>query len=202
MTPLLIGYNAVHFLVYNFLQQIKRKKAQKRKLKGVRILKPVEVNAAHFEELLTFLLEKGAKINSINPLTGTTPLHTAVRGCAAHMTYLVDGKKDEDAVAESLKVLRILLRHGALPSLSVADRKRGRTPIHTACQKGTFRVVNLLLSAVPEETERQGDDDTAAASTLTRKRVVNTHDHNGWAPLHISVQKNDTATMTCLLTVQ
>ena len=215
-TPLTIGYNAVHFLVYNFLQQIKRKKALKRKAHAAKAvgssqkaIKPIDVNATCFEELLVYLLQKGATINSVNPFTGTTALHTAVRGRASHLTYLYEGKRDEDAVEDSLKLIRILLKHGATPALAVADKKRGRTPIHTACQKGTFGLVKLLISAIPEDAEDEDVDilneveylENERQQQLARKRLINAADNNGWTPLHIAVQKNDVATTTFLLQV-
>ena len=207
----------MHFLVYNFLQQIKRKKALKRKARAAKAnvtiaqkaIKPIDVNPACFEELFVYLLQKGATINSVNPFTGTTALHTAVRGSAAHLTYLYEGKRDEDAVEDSLKLIRILLKHGATPALAVADKKRGRTPIHTACQKGTFGLVKLLISAIPEDAEDEDVDilneveylENERQQQLARKRLINAADNNGWTPLHIAVQKNDVATTTFLLQV-
>ncbi len=127
------------------------------------------LNAAAFHghwQLCEFLIESGASARYADPVTGETPLHSALT--------------NEDRTRYDL-VVQVLLRAGAdanartTPGVATGSfmrdsRTRAETPLHRAAAFGTAATVQLLLDAgaKPEQVDCIGDTPLAWASWYRR----------------------------------
>jgi ankyrin repeat protein len=132
----------------------------------------LDLNGAAFHghwRLCQFLLENGAKAGHSDPVTGETPLHSAL--C-----------KDR---AATLPVVRLLLAHGADPNAATKpgmatdafmrdSRTKGETPLHRAAAFGSEEVLQLLLDAGAkvDAKDMNGDTPLAWASWHLRPAAV------------------------------
>jgi ankyrin repeat protein len=104
------------------------------------------LNGASFHghwRLCKFLLEQGANANYPDPITGETPLHSAL--C-----------KTDRMVYD--RVLMVLLSHGANPNVATIPgaetggfmrdcRTKGETPLHRAAAFGEVETIRMLIDA-------------------------------------------------------
>lgn len=132
------------------------------------------------------LLSHGAHINDPNPLTGDTPLHTALQR-PHHM-----GPRDKRYGNPAL----ILLHH---PDIDIAPRdSQLRTPLHLASLHHNVPATELLLAknADPDCTDKYGKTPLSYASNpniaillLEHGANVNHAEPNGWTPVHRAVER-------------
>jgi uncharacterized protein len=131
------------------------------------------LNGAAFHghwQLCEFLLENGASTRFADPLTGETPLHSALTN---------DDRLRYDLVAQ------VLLRAGADPNAAtkpgeptgafMRDAKtRGETPLHRGALFGTAETIALLLNAGAsrESLDAHGETPLAWASWARRPNEV------------------------------
>jgi len=150
--------------------------------KGVTPLR-LAVSHGHID-IVKYLLEKGANINSRDPM-GSTPLHVA---CLLNHTRLVS----------------LLLSHGALPDALTED---DWAPLHIACQQGNLSSIESLLSAGASVYKKNCDgatplliacdaqlnDDKSQLDSICRTLIdhnanVNAQDKDGNTPLLLLCQ--------------
>ncbi|KAF5851166.1 hypothetical protein GGP41_003998 [Bipolaris sorokiniana] len=132
------------------------------------------------------LLSHGAHINDPNPLTGDTPLHTALQR-PHHM-----GPRDKRYGNPAL----ILLHH---PDIDITPRdSQLRTPLHLASLHHNVPATELLLAknADPDCTDKYGKTPLSYASNpniaillLEHGANVNHAEPNGWTPVHRAVER-------------
>lgn len=131
------------------------------------------LNAAAFHghwQLCEFLIESGADAKRADPVTGETPLHSALT--------------NEDRLRYDL-VVKVLLNAGADATAKTVSgaatgsfmrdsRTRGEGPLHRAAAFGTAGTVQLLLDAGadPEQTDSHGETPLAWASWHRRPTDV------------------------------
>ncbi|ATY58984.1 ankyrin 2,3 unc44 [Cordyceps militaris] len=107
-------------------------------------------------EIARLLLQHGANPSLPRPLTGETPLHTAIlTGSLDMVKLLVDGGADLAAEYNdftpfllacqdgSAKLVRWMLQNGVDVQTNI--NKRGLTPLHAAAMSGSDEVVKTLL---------------------------------------------------------
>ena len=153
------------------------------------------LNAAAFHghwQLCQFLLERGASAARADPVTGETPLHSALT--------------NEDRMRYDL-VVSILLAAGADPNAATLPgvptgsfmrdcRTKGETPLHRAAAFGDTSTVRMLLDAGADRARKDanGDSPLAWASWYRRPveilRLLTFGDHAihpAYAPLRASL---------------
>ena len=117
------------------------------------------LNGAAFHghwQLCEFLIESGANAKYVDPLTGETPLHSAVTN---------DDRLRYD------RVVQVLLRAGAdvnaatIPDVGTESfmrdcRTRGETPLHRAAAFGTAATIEMLLAAGADRERKDARGET------------------------------------------
>jgi ankyrin repeat protein len=120
--------------------------------------------------LCEFLIENGADVNRALPVTGETPLHSAL--CKA------------DRLPYNL-VMKVLLAHGANPNCATKPgvetgsfmrdcRTKGETPLHRAAAFGDEEAIQLLLDAgaLIDAKDMNGDSPLGWASWYGRPAFI------------------------------
>jgi ankyrin repeat protein len=120
--------------------------------------------------LCEFLIEHGADVNRAHPVTGETPLHSAL--CKA------------DRLPYNL-VMKVLLAHGANPNCATKPgmetgafmrdcRTKGEAPLHRAAAFGDEEAIQLLLDAgaVTDAKDTNGDTPLSWASWYGRPASI------------------------------
>lgn len=129
------------------------------------------LNAAAFHgqwQLCEYLIEHGASAQYSDPITGETPLHSALT--------------NEDRARYDL-VVQVLLRAGAdvnvatIPGRSTGSFMRdsvtrGETPLHRAALFGTESTIKLLLSAGADLEAKDAHDESPLAWASWARRPV------------------------------
>ena len=132
-----------------------------------------DLNGAVFHghlRLCQYLIEQGADVNTAQPDTGESPLHSAL--CTA------------DRKAHDL-VLKVLLANGANPNCATKPsvetesfmrdvRTRAEAPLHRAAAFGTEETIQLLLDAGAriDAKDMNGDSALTWASWYLRPRSI------------------------------
>ncbi len=121
-------------------------------------------------QLCQFLLENGADVNWADPVTGETPLHSAL--CVPNRPTVN-------------LVVQVLVAKGANPNAKSKPaaptdsfmrdcRTRAETPLHRAAAFGDVEVLGMLIGAgaVIDSTDMNGDTPLAWASWHTRPDAI------------------------------
>ncbi len=121
-------------------------------------------------ELTKFLVEQGADVNKPLPVTGETPLHSAL--CSSDRTA-----RDP--------ILKVLIAHGANPNCATNPsvetdafmrdvRTRAESPLHRAAAYGNEQTIQILLDAGArvDAKDMNGDTPLTWASWHLRPRSI------------------------------
>jgi len=178
------------------------------------------------EEILSFLLLKGASLKGVNldaeGENGETPLHMACRlGVVALAEFLINRgadvkEKDEQkrtplhkaSQSGSVEIVKLLLEKGA-----EVDRKDeyGRTPLYYAAASGNGEVAKFLIDhgadVLAKDENGQSILHAAARGGLSwlaelciRKGAdINARDSDGWTPLHVAAEYGETEVAKLLI---
>jgi Ankyrin repeats (3 copies) len=109
-------------------------------------------------DIIPDLVEHGADLDEI---VGATPLHMAI----AVLDRGIEGKPE--LARRRLQTLKVLLRLGANPNIAAFD---GRTPLHTALEKGYDVDVFKLLLTHGANPDVPGKDGRTVRDIASRKR--------------------------------
>jgi Ankyrin repeats (3 copies) len=109
-------------------------------------------------DIIPALVEHGADLDEV---VGATPLHMAV----AVLDRGIEGKPER--ARQRLQTLKVLLRLGADPNIASFD---GRTPLHTALEKGYDAEVFKLLLKHGASPDVPGRDGRTVRDVASRKR--------------------------------
>ena len=146
------------------------------------------VASSHAKSVVDILLENKADVNFLNR-TGETPLYRAVHnemldvvsetmpsfGGNSHIGSPDKGLPSAAQVIQNVKVVEVLLKHGAnpnLPSTSCYHDSKHKFPLFVAVDKGKSEVVELLLKHGANINFTDSDGNTALHHVIEQQPIV------------------------------
>jgi len=135
---------------------------------------------------------------NLNNITQESPIHVSIRMNAHHKKTMIDTKKynnDQFKIGQynrkyndSLKTLHLLIEQ--LADINAVNAK-GQTPLHVACSKKEYEVVNILLNAKanPHIFDSNGKLPTDVLIDLVNGKSMSPKEHIKYTKLFEEAQR-------------